>query len=356
MSEPRRLGLLEERRAELETCAYCPKLCRAACPVSDAEANESVTPWGKMSAVYALSRGLAEPSPEYAALSWACSGCFGCRERCDHRNPVRDTLYDARRSELERGLAPPRVAAFARGFSARLSRIEARVDQLRTRHAHSAEAQTALLVGCDYTLHLEAEADAGIAAARALFGPLRLLAGCCGEPLRAAGAQEQALKLKQELLAQARGAKRVIALDAGCAYALRGEALPFARAAADALEARPRSGRAVFAGGRYHDPCLLGRGLGEYAAPRALLRRALGHEPLEFSRRESAGRCSGGGGLLPLTRPETASAIARDRVDEHERLGGGTIVSACAASVRNLRAAGANVVDLLTIVRRLTES
>ncbi|MGC4089527.1 MAG: (Fe-S)-binding protein [Polyangiaceae bacterium] len=358
MTAPRRLRMLEERAPELETCVYCPKLCRAACPVSDAEASDTVTPWGQMSALHRVARGAAEASPEYAALSFACSGCRGCRERCDHHNPVPETLFEARAVYREQGLAPPAVTRFHDGFSARLSRVRARIDSLRERHGHAERAATALVVGCDYALHLDAELDDGVAAARALFGPLRIAAGCCGMPLEAAGDPARASALRSELRAELSGATRALAFDAGCAFALAADGVvPFARAAEQALREPPHAlgKRAQVELGplRYHDPCYLARGLGETQAPRALLRRFSGHAPAEFSRREAHTRCSGGGALLPITRPETRARIAEDRVQEHQRLGGGTIVTACAASLRSLRAAGANVVDLLTIVRRL---
>ena len=47
MSGPfRALPVLSSRERELELCAYCPKLCRAACPVSNAEPKETLIPWG----------------------------------------------------------------------------------------------------------------------------------------------------------------------------------------------------------------------------------------------------------------------------------------------------------------------
>jgi Fe-S oxidoreductase len=116
----------------------------------------------------------------------------------------------------------------------------------------------------------------------------------------------------------------------------------------------PPPGEARFGEVRYHDACQLGRGLGEYDAPRALLERALGRPPREFRQNRGAARCSGGGGLLPTTRPETASQIAAERVREHERLGGGKIVTACARSLTQFRAAGADAVDLVTVIRSLT--
>ncbi|MFZ5892262.1 MAG: (Fe-S)-binding protein [Myxococcota bacterium] len=356
MNSPHRLSVLQHRDPELETCAYCPKLCRAACPVADVEASDTLTPWGQMRAVFDMARGAIEPSPEFAALSYACTSCRNCRESCDHRNPVPETLFEARALHLQRGHAPLAVQRFHARFAARLESVRTKLDELRRVHAHDDRAGTALLAGCDYTLHLDAELDDGVRAARALFGPLRLISGCCGMPLDAAGDPEGARALRAEVAREVKGARRVVALDAGCAFALSSlGAVPFARAAEDVLAAapaRPPSGRRGTL--RYHDPCFLARGIGETSAPRALIERVTGAAPAEFSRRGNRTRCSGGGALLPIARPETRARIAADRVHEHERLGGGTIVTACAASLRSLRAAGASVVDLMTIVRELS--
>jgi len=68
----RRLPLLEARRAELELCAYCPKLCRAACPVSNAEPREVLIPWGKMTTAYFMARGMAPAdAPRYVVAVFA---------------------------------------------------------------------------------------------------------------------------------------------------------------------------------------------------------------------------------------------------------------------------------------------
>ena len=103
---------------------------------------------------------------------------------------------------------------------------------------------------------------------------------------------------------------------------------------------------------RWHDPCQLGRGLGIYEAPRQVLARVLGRAPDEFDRSRQGARCSGAGGLVPVTMPDVARAIAEQRIADHERHGGGTIVTACASSLRSFERAGAKVVDLATVVRR----
>jgi Fe-S oxidoreductase len=273
------------------------------------------------------------------------------------RNPVAETLYEARASHESRGLAPAAARRLSEQFAARAQRISAEAERLQREHGHSPSAPTALLVGCDYLLRLPRETVDAVRAARALFGELRLLSGCCGLSLTAAGYPEQASRYRALLASQAEGAARFIAVDSGCAFALRDAgAIPFARAALEVIEQRPLPEKSPdFSLARYHDPCLLGRGLGEYAAPRALLTLSGGRPPAEFSRRAEQGRCSGGGGLVPLTRPETARRMARDRVEEHERLGGGKIVTACAQSLRSFRTAGAEAVDLATVIRHLAE-
>ncbi|HET9955450.1 MAG TPA: (Fe-S)-binding protein [Polyangiaceae bacterium] len=352
--------LFESRKAELETCAYCPKLCRAACPVSDAEWSESVTPWGKMSSVYVAARHAAVPDGASAELPWACTGCLACRERCDHRNPVRDTLFEARAAYVEAGAAPAGSERVRLRFGARIEATTQRQRELLNSElsgASSAEQPDVdLLLGCAYVNHAPEAVRAALRAARNLFGRVRVIEGCCGAPLDAAGAPEAARATREKLLGSLSPGARRIALDAGCTYSLRQDGfVPFSRTALDALATW--ASFPSFRGERlrYHDSCSLGRGLGEYEAPRALLRRALGGEPLEFPRRREFAACSGGGGLLPLTRPETARAIAKDRVLEHERSGGGKIVTACAQSLRSLKQAGADVIDLSEIIRSLSE-
>lgn len=356
MSERPRLKMLEERRSALETCSFCPKLSRAACPISDAEASDTVTPWGKVSATYDVARGAAAESAEHAALAWACSGCLHCRELCELKNPVADTLIAARREYTERGLAPAASDGVRENFPIRLKQLERAMEPLRELSAHRADAPTAVLLGCDYALRLPAESRDAIRVLNELFGPLRLLGGCCGYPLEVAGDPEGADVHRRALEREAAGARRWIAVDSGCAYRLRaGRAEPFAEAVTSRLasgarrELSPPSARRL----RYHDPCLLGRGLGSYDAPRQLVAKASSNGVEEFSYRRERARCSGAGALVPLTRPETAVAIAKGRVAEHERLGGGTIVTACAGSLRSFRKQGADAVDLATVVRWL---
>src|SRR5271170_6681377 len=111
-----KLPLLERARKNLETCVYCPKLCRSACPVSDADPKETLTPWGKMSMAYFVARGDVEAAPSFAAPAWACTGCGACQDTCDHKNDVATTLFTARAGLMDLGIAVPAASRAAAQF------------------------------------------------------------------------------------------------------------------------------------------------------------------------------------------------------------------------------------------------
>jgi Fe-S oxidoreductase len=363
----RALPMLEARRGPLEKCVYCPKLCRSACPVSNAEPRETITPWGKMSLAWMVAQGDAPADGAHAAPAWACTSCFACRESCDHRNDVAGTLLDARAAMTRAGVAPPGARRAIATF--------ARHDE-RTRAAGRAVAPPSgarssgvpLLVGCGYLRAARREARDAVAAATALLGsPVALVQGCCGLPLRLAGDvdafREHALRVARSL----DGHDRVVVVDAGCALALRRryaevgvELAPrvellvelAAREAAALRSVPPVADERV----RWHDPCQLGRGLGVYDAPRLVLSRALGRTAEELDPRRELALCSGAGGLLPSTMPAVARALAAERLRAHALAGGGRVVTACASSLIALRRragrAGPAIDDLVTWIAR----
>lgn len=362
----RRLPQLEPRHATLERCVFCPKLCRSACPVSNAEPRETLTPWGKMTTTYLVATGSVETAPAFAAPAWACTGCFACRESCDHKNDVAGTLFEGRSALAAAGVAPEAARRVAGDFPAHEGRTRNAVRSLAVPGFVDPRAKTALLVGCAYAQKAPAVAKDAIRAAASLTGgSVALVDACCGAPLLHAG-DTRGFQARASALAELlRGKDRLVVVDAGCASALRvhapasGVSLPlpvelFVETAARALGTIPAAALRDAASSRmrFHDPCQMGRGLGVYDAPRAVLGRLLGRAPDEFPRAREGARCSGAGGLLPVTMPETSRAIADTRVAEHEAEGGGTIVTGCASSLRTFAKSGAKVVDIASLVAR----
>jgi dimethylglycine catabolism B len=392
------LPVLESRRDALEKCVFCPKLCRSACPVSNAEPRETITPWGKMSAAWQSAHGDVPMSSSHAAPAWACTGCFACRESCDHRNVVADVLLDARDALAQKGVAPPgarravarfphhdaRTRAAARALAAACEQPTQPMQPPTTRatrarvDARSASpvgrAGDALLVGCGYLRAAKREARDAVDAATALSGhAVALVEGCCGLPLLLAGDTRGFVEQARAVARSLANYDRVWVADAGCALSLKrrypdaGVTLrPAVETLAEAAARRLESLTPI--GGlhdrrdepdepvRWHDPCQLGRGLGVYDAPRLILTRALGRAPDELDDRRERAICSGAGGLLPSTMPGVARAIADERLHAHARAGGGRIVTACASSLIALRrraiGSGVAVDDLVTWIAR----
>lgn len=346
----RKLPTLESRRAELETCAFCPKLCRTVCPVSNAEPREVLIPWGKMSNAHALALGDSVLSRESAAPSWACTGCLACREACDHKNPVAATLIESRAALRAAGLAPQSSERVVREAGARDEATRIAASELRARRANESGGAL-VLVGCAYMRKLPETAASAMEVARALAGDdARPYDACCGLPLLLAGDPE-GFRASVERLEKARRGARLVVVDPGCAQALASADIEFELLidlAAGSLDRFAR-GAAGVASAAYHDPCALGRGLGRYEAPRRILEHLLGVPAGEFVHARERAGCSGGGGLLPVTMPETSERIAQDRAQEAL---GRPIVTACASSLRRFRSAGKVAYDLCDLLAR----
>jgi dimethylglycine catabolism B len=364
----RKLPLFDRERDKLELCVYCPKLCRAACPVSNAEPREGLIPWGKMSTTYFAARGDIPITDTTVEAAYACTGCHGCTERCDHHNPVAETLGHAREAFFAEGVAPAAAKRVARGFGRHAERAKKAADTLAGRSSpFTSPSGAPLLVGCAYTRALPEVADDIVkVAAFVAGGPVRLIRACCGLPLRHAGDRPAFERAARALLDEVGEAETLWVADPGCAAALRNDfaavGLPLHAKIETLVEgARARLGDlqpVACAEGetperlRYHESCQLGRGLGLTAEPRALLTRISGRPPEELTEHARFGGCSGAGALLGATMPDVSRAIAKARRDEHETAGGGTLVTGCAKSHLSLRAAGAKVEDLHTWLSR----
>ena len=355
-----RLPVLGARAAETTLCTYCPKLCRPACPVSTVEARETVTPWGKMRAMGELVRDVAPVDASHTAPAYACTGCMACFELCELDNPVAETLRDGRVEAFTHGVAPASVHAFVGTFAAREEAVKRNAATLGPT---SATARTALFPGCSALTFERSAIDPLRRAVGVLTGSSVAVVAdaCCGLPLLEAGDREGFAVRARALATRLERFDRVVTGDAGCAHALRvmypkfGVRVPTVQHIAETAAASlGRVERLADPPNRvvYHDSCRLGRGLGVFDEPRAVLTRLLGRAPGELPVKREHGVCSGGGGLLPITRPETSSAIANELAELVRESGGETVVTACATSRQMLRRAGVDAVDLGELLAR----
>ena len=388
--------MIAPRRA-LELCEFCPKMCRFACPVSEASSREAFTPWAKVSIAALWGRA---PDESAAIAFGACTGCLRCQTYCAHANDVPALLYAARAGAQRAGTAPA-----AWGEVAMRVQKEGHCEDgdLRSVYRHvaslvrdSAQAQagaerpdlaarpvpsrsgalravagavTAMLkpavaqgmgapmlfAGCDALAAGGKVVGEAIAVAKEIGAPLSLApeaALCCGLKLVEAGEPEafstHAARVRSAIVGGGRRPAPVhlVFLSPGCARAARERwpALPdgsrvehvttyLSRALSARPEVRDRAPLPEVVA--YHDPCELARGLSEVTAPRALLAAAVEEvrDPLRCGMDTS---CCGANGLLPRTLPGVARAIADDRRRELDATGAPAVTASpgCAAALR----------------------
>jgi Fe-S oxidoreductase len=357
---------LDQHRQAYSYCAYCPKVCRFACPVSEATQSESVSTWGKMSEAY-LATQHGRPLDENGTQAlYACTGCMRCRTFCKHQNEVGFALFSARSLAVERNMAPEPALSTVRTFKQHQNPFGVDLAEKLERYRAEVPVRFPLFPGCTPLAKRPESVEDALKVGEAMnasFDVCRASARCCGYPLYAAGDMDGFVEHARGMAESLREYPELVVLDPGCAYTFK---VVYARFEVSlphpvrtiyevlgerlaALPDKPKLPLSV----RYHDACHLGRGLGEYEAPRALL-GAVVREVQEGTEHHAEAPCSGGGGLLPRTMPEVAVETARRAAERYE--GAEAIVTACPTSRRMFERAGKSAEELLHLVRRWLES
>lgn len=352
--------------AETQNCANCPKLCRHTCPVGESSGREALTPGAKVERVgLAVLHGRADEASTEAAF--ACTGCGACATACHLGVKPRELLFAHRADARRAGLVAPTILEISGRIhgsstlvgdelSGQLSRIAARAP------VAAPSSRDALFAGCTALAREPAEVRGAFVVAAATGVPLRPEpAGgrCCGAPLWAAGDLEAFERHARDFAKSVRRGT-IWVLEAECAqtlttrYAevgvrLQADVRPLVDLIAgrlDRLRGRPKLGESVV----WHDPCALGRGLGRYDEPRAMLDAAVAERREPVFTREHA-RCSGAGGLLPRVMPDAAERSALSRAEELMEAAP-LAVTGCPGAARALERGGANVTGLFALLAR----
>lgn len=386
----------------LALCTYCPRLCSHMCPVSITTGRETLTPQAKMSRFARLHRGPlsgpvgtvprhdeAEDQPGSSLPLYGCTGCGACTTACLHGVEPATALMQGRVAVEAAGLGHPTLAELPERHRRRALAAAGAVTadpELAGRVAGAGEvaflptclprgseergpadeARVALRV-CDRVRTasptLPAVGVAALAGTDAAPGP----GGCAGYPLYAGGFDES-FRLHAESFARAieKYSTLVVSCSA-CTWLLRTQyqqhgvpvkpqILHTSELLAPHAAALPVKNPVPTAS--YHDPCHLGRRLGCYEPPRQLLRRAVAelHELPEHRTHEES-RCCGSGGLLPITDPGAAQAMAEERLGDADAQHG-PLVSSCPACQHHLAKSGGEagppVRELLDILDEAT--
>ncbi len=354
---------IDQHRQAYAYCAFCPKVCRFACPVSDSTKTETTSTWGKMTEAYLVTQHQRPLDEAGAKALYACTGCMRCRSFCGHENEVGFALFSSRKTAVTSGLAPPGALSSVQTFAQHHNPFGRDLNSLVARYRADTPVRFQLFPGCSSLVKNPDLIDDALAVGEALAAPLgvcRASARCCGYPLYAAGDLKAFAAHAARFAESLKPYPELVVLDPGCAYTLKvvyprvdvelpSEVLTVYEVFANQLgHAPPVPSLGLEVG--YHDACHLGRGLGQYEEPRVLLRAAVTSVREAQETREEAG-CSGGGGLLPRTMADTAVDIARTQA-EKVAPSGQAVVTACPTSRRMFERAGRPAEDLITVLRR----
>lgn len=167
---------------------------------------------------------------------------------------------------------------------------------------------------------------------------------CCGFPMLGAGLRDRVKDLVEHNLKAVRekGAKKVIFSCPSC-YQMWREHYPrefeiyhVTQFANELMASGQLALNDLSLTVTYHDPCDLGRGSGEYEAPRQVIRSIPGVKLVELAHNRENCLCCGGGGNLEMIDAELSADIARDKIDEALQTGVQAIVTACQQCVRTM--------------------
>ncbi len=154
---------------------------------------------------------------------------------------------------------------------------------------------------------------------------------CCGNPYLLAGDEPKCFQQVEKNISNLTtlGASTVLFTCPGCLNTFKkyekhaGKSLPFkAKFALEFLSDLVKSKKLKFPGGAvfgtvvYHDPCELGRHLGIYEAPRAILKAIPNLKLIELDKNRTNAMCCGGGGLVGACDKNFAVAQAQRKITE----------------------------------------
>ncbi|MDP8255577.1 MAG: (Fe-S)-binding protein [Candidatus Alcyoniella australis] len=368
------MSIFKTRRKEIEYCTFCPKMCRFSCPVANATARETHTPWGRMTILHFVNDGKQEFNREVVVNTYKCLTCMLCNTYCEHKIDVPGTMLDARAAAVQMQIIPREVQEYRTSFLEHNNPVgEDLLSRLRgivPKSLFNAGAQVGYFASCGniynypnvITDTFKVFEALGIDYVAVHDGQIQ----CSGYTLNVLGLTKDYKLHAQRVADELQKYKTVIAADPSDAYELKFRykeigvdlapqvlhisefLMPFFEQNKVPIKT-PFPKKVI-----WHDPCYLGRYLGVYEAPRLIL-QAICREPVgEFSWNREDSYCCGGGGGMPITNPEISMQIARHRLSEVLESEGKTLVSNCPTCERMFQKADpqVDVRDLVSLIAR----
>jgi len=355
---------------QIKACTNC-QACADVCPAVAGSLD------GKLSAVYRLTElgrilktrtgfwrklcRIKEPTREelraFSDTVFRCTLCGNCRQICPVGIDLTQLWHSVRRDLVDSDVYPGKIDmirenlheshnVFGEDNEERAEWVEDIPDA--PDHCHIRDrAELVYFAGCVSSFFPLAQ-QIPIAlvkildVARVDFTLLGKDEWCCGFPLLGAGLGDQldGLIANNVGAVKAKGAKQVVFACPSC-YRMWQKHYPREfeiTHVTEFLRGLIKSGRLVLQGLdltiTYHDPCDLGRGSGEYDAPRDIIRSIPGIRFVELTNNRENCKCCGGGGNLEMIDAHLSADIAANKIEEVTATGAQAVVTACQQCVR----------------------
>lgn len=170
--------------------------------------------------------------------------------------------------------------------------------------------------------------------------------GCCGSVLLRTGFVDDALEIMQDTYEDVKG-ERVLVSCAGCYMTFKEDYPELLGKKVDVIHTSHLF-QELLKNGKinpsmdldavtYHDPCHLGRHMGEYETPRQVIKSLSKIIEMDSNRENS--RCCGAGGGVRSAFPDLSSEIARMRLEDAVKTGAQRLVTCCPFCIHNLKTA-----------------
>jgi len=341
--------MIQDLIEDIIKCTRCGR-CRAICPINEELGWESTNARGRMLLARALAEG-EKPSEGMKRSFYTCLTCSMCSSTCPSGAKPDEVVEAARREMIMEGCSPPyyntildNVIKYGNSLGDTSPRNAWVPDGLKLK----GKADIIYWAGC-LTSYRQQKTALACLKILSRFGARALEdERCCGSPLMRLGGQAVTLDHNLDRIRES-GAKTLVTGCAGCyktlSECLDVEVLHFAQFVSRhigelRLERLPYKVT-------YHDPCHLGRCMGVYEEPRAIIARICEFEEMASSKEEA--RCCGGGGGVRRGYGDLARKIAKKRLAEAPT-DVDYIITACPMCNANLQDAGGKVLDIAELV------
>jgi Fe-S oxidoreductase len=367
--------VLDELKEWLYGCAHCGtckdvlNVFTPACPAGEKYQLESYFASGKMLIARGVVTGVLDlDDDDIRARLYACTGCLSCEQQCGvyHHQHIFEVVRALRTEAVTRGALNPAYMVmienlkkddnvFGKPKAGRGDWAEGLDIKNAAREKVDVAYHAGCLLSCDPEFReVPRGAIALLKAAGIDVGVMGAEESCCGGRAYETGYQGEFTKYAEHFIEtfNSLGVRRVVTscsdgystfknLYPKAGVEMRFETWHMLEYLDELIKNRKlKFKKKVPLKVTYHDPCHLGRHLGEnglYDAPRRVLAALPGVELVEMERNRENAWCCGAGAGVSQSDPDLALWTANERLKEARATGAAALVTVCPWCERNFK-------------------